>query len=175
MSEISDKIDEKIKEKTGLKTKTAIQAYFFFYKAADMNDGVIMYGNVKSDFYDEERKKILKEKNLPSFEVFDKKDKEKVEELLEKKGDNKYYFWLRLFQRKGLVSNFQKVRESDSSYPLLLGYNPFNDFEFYIPYRSRGEKRWNGRVSREHYEQIKNDPRWAKDIFKKTPIKQKID
>ena len=115
---------EKIIEKTGLNRLEA-KFYYPFYKAAGMNDNIIMYGETKY----------------------------LVEEILEKEPNGQtakdtYQYFLALFREKGLIEKEDAQLHSEK-YPILSGYTPFNDPELYIPYRKRGEEKWNGRLPRE--------------------------
>ncbi|NCN51876.1 hypothetical protein GW931_02600 [archaeon] len=47
---IKKSLIKKVGERIGLKSKREIFAYLNFSENADMDDGLIMFGNVKNDF-----------------------------------------------------------------------------------------------------------------------------
>lgn len=69
-------------------------------------------------------------------------------------GKRKYDYWYKKFVKMGLISKFKNVRQATTKYPVLLGYNFMNDREFYIPYKRKGGKYWNGRITVDWKEQI---------------------
>lgn len=147
MPELSDRFNERIREKTGLKTEKAIEAYNLFYTSAGFDrstKGVIMSGDVRSKFNDIIRKK------------FGARITPSEEKKIIKIGNQKYGYWLKYFQRKELVSDFRKPNpKSQYCYPMLWGYNPLNDTEFYIPCRDKGKTEWTGRMPIEIFKERK--------------------
>lgn len=133
-------MNKKIEKETGLKPKE-IKFYEAFYMHTGLNDNVIMADDAK----------FL----INKFE----NDNETPEEY--NSPEEKYDYWLNRFKDKGLIHKiecFYGDENIGASYPILKGYNPINDPEFYIPYRTKGEEKWNGRMYIEEY--LKN-----KDIY----------
>ena len=151
--DLSARIDAKIREKTGLVSKKAIQAYHFFCCAADYDGrtkGMILDGDAKRYFYDITRKEILEKQGIKNLDMLDDKRKEEINEKIHGAVSRKYAHWYNLFMEKGLISAPRKpFPKCHYIMPMLLGYNPFNDLGFYIPYKSKGQKEWNGRISRD--------------------------
>ncbi|PJE81679.1 hypothetical protein COU58_01170 [Candidatus Pacearchaeota archaeon CG10_big_fil_rev_8_21_14_0_10_32_42] len=130
---------KRISERTGLKNVNDVFAYIHFCKSVDFEDGVILFGNVQHDFY-EDASKILKSK----------KNYELKSEVLSRYSKMAYNHFLKLFISRGLVSEPRFVRKDvQTKYPVLSSYNFFNDSEIYIPYRKNGEERWTGRFPKE--------------------------
>ena len=152
---ISNEIDESIKEKTGLETKKAISAYGFFYTHSDFDTGLIMYGDVQRDFRELTRLKLKIGNN-----ELNKLD-EKTEEKITRGADRRYNFWLNYFIERGLIGKKFKFFQVGGAFPVLKGYNPFNDSGFYIPYKEKDEKKWNGRISRAYLTQEERQRREA--------------
>jgi len=86
---------------------------------------------------------VLKTEDLTEFS---KDISRKIDSAIIKKAKIKYEFWLDYFRQKGLIARDDKKVDS-SFWPVLIGYSPLNDREFYIPCREKGEKEWNVRVS----------------------------
>lgn len=155
-SDLSRRIDAKIKEKTGLTSKKAVDAYDLFCRGADfdgMAKGVILRGGVQSDFYSLVKKEILEKKGITSLDMIGKKAREKIEEEITHSAIRRQSYWYNFFKEKGLISAprkpYPKCPYVTYKAPMLLGYNPFNDTEFYIPYKSKGQTEFMGRVSRD--------------------------
>ena len=95
VSDHVEKEDQKIREKTGLKTKAELEAYFFFYSNANFEYGAIMYGNVESEFYrqiNEGLEKLFKTNNL--YTKFGKEIDNQINEKISVAVKLKYNFWL---------------------------------------------------------------------------------
>ncbi len=115
--------------RTGL-TIEQVKYYEFFYRHAGLNDRIIMFDDVKFDI-----RRLLKDGA-----------KETSEEVSKSLIEETYDSWLNYFKDKGLISEHQFPMVV---YPILYGYTPFEDPEFYIAYKKRGDKEWNGRFSSE--------------------------
>jgi hypothetical protein len=137
---IAEKIDERIKERTGLITKNAIEAYDYFCMNANLSDGIIMYDGVKHNFYQKlfaqasEPMQVLEiayytsignHEDIP-FGVNERQFKSP----LSVKAGELYSKYLKLFMRKHLVGISSK-EYNGVRYPVLRGYNYFNDTKFY--------------------------------------------
>lgn len=120
-----DKITTKVMVQTGLTVEEA-KYYRLFYRHAGLNDRVIMFDDVKFDIRRLLRGDGQEGSKLQTEETYDR--------------------WLSCFKDKGLISERQFPM---ALFPLLEGYTPFEDPEFYIAYRKRGDKKWNGRFSSE--------------------------
>lgn len=145
-------IDEEVKKKTGLKTKEGVLAYEFFYGNAGFNNALIMYGNVIHEF-GQLIKSMLKIDNNA-----DEQARKNIEEKIMKNAERRYNLWLNRFIKRGLIKNkkyymgktYSLGYHSGEIFPCLQGYNPLNDLNFYIPYKRKDEKGWNGRFSKHH-------------------------
>ena len=128
-----DKETKLVMEKTGL-TKEEADIYWCFYKHADFSteSGIILPGDVKFELgrlLDEEGITSVGRQNL---------------------AQDSYDHWLNFFRRKELIAKDEvRYQHNNSSYPVLVGYQPFNDPEIYIAYRKKGDKTWGGRLSAE--------------------------
>lgn len=140
MSFISSEYEEreyriytKIKEKTGLKEEFLL-FYKLFNDEATFSDGIIM---------PEKAKRSLKElmKNIDEQNI-----KGKTSEKIYNDAINELYnLALTLFEKKDLIE-YIKIGYKHI-YPKIKGYNYINDPEFYIAYRTKNSKKWNGRIS----------------------------
>ncbi len=145
-------IDEEVKKKTGLKTKEGVLAYEYFYRNANFDNKLIMYGNVTRDFCES----ISSIQKINSS--MDEQARKNIEEKMMKNAERKYNFWLNRFIKNGSIKikkyymgkTYSLGHRSGEIFPCLQGYNPFNDLNFYIPYKRKDEKWWNGRVSKYH-------------------------
>ncbi len=118
-----DKVTTKVIAKTGL-TIEEVKYYEIFCRHAGLNDRVVLFDDVKFDI-----RRLLRNNGQEG-------SKSQTEET--------YNRWLCYFKDKGLISERQFPM---ALYPILNGYTPFEDPKFYIAYRKRGDKEWNGRFS----------------------------
>ncbi|MCR4327580.1 MAG: hypothetical protein NUV46_03300 [Nanoarchaeota archaeon] len=157
MTKIKNKdLIERISKRTGLKHDWEINAYVNFMESADLEDGLIMFGNCKHLFWEEAQEWIINKKygkktyeryigpGVPSSKI--EEIEEFVNPLASEISEKEYNHYLKLFIKKGLVSKPRFCRKNtETKYPVLSSYNFFNDPEVYVPYRKKGEKLWNGR------------------------------
>ncbi len=122
---------ERIKERTGLRTDRAAEAYAHFVHHAEFDRGIITGGDVSHEFYGQA-----------------KEEGNRGGENLINLGKGRYERWLARFRRLGLIAQTDFKDGSGSKYPLLVGYNYFNDPEVYVRYRKKGTDSWNGRITR---------------------------
>jgi len=125
----------RIGERTGLTEREDIDAYMNFVHGANYNDGVILLGGVQHDFYRGLVDKAdLKTKELERIMNNMRGNNEvpmdtRTPLMLEAKMLTDYYFGL--FVDMDLISEPQIVNLSQTKYPVLKGYNYFNDREIY--------------------------------------------
>ena len=123
-----NKFHKKIKEKTGLEEYLFVM-YDFFIEASGVSDGIVMPSEVTC----------------------------KLKEFIEYAGDNPkkynieefYGNILKEFKEKGLVEDYKAG--NGTTYPKIIGYNYYNDEEFYFKTRRKGDKTWNGRIAMEFF------------------------
>ena len=115
-----DRFTQKIIEETGLNPEE-IKFYECFYKNAGLTDKVIMFGDVKDGIG-----KLSRNEN-----------NQKTPEELRVAKEVAYQLWLMRFQSMDLVHKLEAHYHSES-YPVLKGYTPLDDPEFYIAYRKEG-------------------------------------
>jgi hypothetical protein len=151
LAKIAERIDKRISEKTGLDSKEEIEVYSFICTHADFNNGVIMSGDVVHDIYTD----LLSKASVP-MKVLEKVYGESLanyEEvppgmetrnfkspLLKKAWQIYSQHMLDLAQRS--LIGISKEYAFGTRYPVLKGYNYFNDKEFY---KKVGTKRSQGR------------------------------
>lgn len=119
------RIHKKIKKETKLAEEFVI-LYDFFIEASNLTDGIVMFGEVKN--------------NLRKFIEYAGEDSNNynIETFYEK--------ILKVFKEKGLIEDH--FSGNGTTYPKIIGYNYYNDEEFFFKTKSPGDKEWNGRVSR---------------------------
>lgn len=146
LDNIRVRIDKKIKQRTGLRTEKDVAIYSFFCHNSDLKRGLVMSGDVTYDIYRylegtcSEPMKVLERAyndavgnhidiplNMEGSYYFRSPLSHKAEEI--------YGKYLIKFVKKDLVSRGKSG--SGESYPLLTGYNYFNDNEFYIKTKSK--------------------------------------
>jgi len=121
----------KICEETGLDEGGAYW-YKKFIESSSLIGGIVMQGEVQHEI-----QKLIS--------ISEKTDFNSVSS---KRVKNAYNFILNEFKDKQLVGEY--VAGNGVTYPKIIGYNYYNDEEFYFKIRKRGEFGWNGRISREH-------------------------
>jgi len=143
-SEVSceEEFDARVARMSGLSIPQS-RMYYPFCHHADFDSGVITYGDVEHDLWDLVRRGI--DTMTPNTHACTR--------------SKTYDFWLSSFREKELISRKEYVviqgdPENPVRYPILKGYNPFNDPEIYVMYRRVGEERWSGRISRAHLEKV---------------------
>jgi hypothetical protein len=130
------RIKRKVAEKTGLEKDDEIEVYTDFCHHADFNDGVIMFGDVQHEIYChlENKSKSLKESERKFYQDYynnsDRPDKI-PKSPLSLEAEALYEKYLTIFIEKGLILPPAPVRKCSDKYPILKGYNYFNDPEFY--------------------------------------------
>ena len=124
-----DKETKKVMERTGLSREEA-EIYWCFYRHADWSgeSGIILPGDVKHDLWE-----LLGKGEMTSEER-------------QNLAQDSYDHWLDVFRDKGLIAE-DEVQHNNFSYPVLIGYQPFDDAELYVAYRTKWEERWSGRMS----------------------------
>lgn len=140
------KIAKKISERTGLKSDEEIMAYSYFCKNADLNNCIILYGDVKHGFYTS----LLEYASVPMKKLESAywnsvgnhektgEHENRLESPLSKQAKELYGKYSVQFTERGLISPPEKTAYSQEYYPRLNGYNYFNDSEFY---RANGNSR----------------------------------
>ena len=155
---MDEKIKKRISERTGLENKFEIEAYVNFVESADADDGLIMFGDCRHEFwkdiYQEIIVKTYGEQIYKSIDFLDKNKKLWIEEMVnpfvDEMATKSYNYYLNVFIQKGLVGEPKFFRKNtDTKYPVLKSYNFYNDPDFYIPYRKKGSDEWSGRVSKD--------------------------
>jgi RNAse (barnase) inhibitor barstar len=152
--QIAERIDRKISDKTGITSKEAIRIYDFICTHADFNDGVIMSGDVIHDIY-----RDLLSKSSKPMQVLDEVYWNVVANLVEvplcsefrdfksplsRKAEQVFSEYLQDFSKRGLIGISREFAFGER-YPVLIGYNYFNDNEFY---EKTGTKNSQGRILR---------------------------
>ena len=126
---------KRISEKTGLKDEDEINAYINFLRATDYNEEIIFLGNVECDFYIQLRDKAdLKTKKLEKImceEIANHKVPSGTKTPMNLEANRLTDYYLCLFIDKGLISKPRQFGGFPAEYPVLLGYNYFNDPEIY--------------------------------------------
>ena len=134
---------QRISERTGLTDDQEISAYIHFCHHADLRDGVIMYGDVKHEFYKEfmdaqdsdvqRREKKFWEKVSNHRLGLTEEELRKVESPFSLKAGELYEHYLEIFIRKRLIQAPRHVGQcTTAKYPVLSAYNYFNDPDIYI-------------------------------------------
>lgn len=121
---------DKIKKETGLGQEYLIW-YMLFSEHALVSDRTVIPEEVKYD---------LKEITLRTNNKLKSNSKQYVSII-----DLGYNLAIKAFEKKGLIEYV--ISESGDTYPKLIGYNYINDPEFFIQYRKKGEKIWDGRMA----------------------------
>ncbi|PJC45170.1 hypothetical protein CO037_02880 [Candidatus Pacearchaeota archaeon CG_4_9_14_0_2_um_filter_30_8] len=153
---IKKSLIKKVGERIGLKSKREIFAYLNFSENADMDDGLIMFGNVKNDFWQEaQRNLIIKKYGKKIYDLFkgpvmnyNKRNEisKAINPILKRYSEMAYNHFLNLFISKGLIHETHFARlNRETKYPSLSSYNYLNDLEIYTLFRRIGEERWSGR------------------------------
>ena len=168
---MDEKIKKRISERTGLENKFEIEAYVNFVESANADDGLIMFGDCRHEFwkdiYQEIIVKTYGEQTYKSINSLNETKKLWIEEMVNPFVDEmatKFYdYYLNLFIKKGLVSEPKFCgKNADTKHPVLKSYNFYNDPDFYIPYRKKGSEEWSGRVSKDFLtEEIRK--KWEQD------------
>lgn len=124
-SDFSKRLFNKIKKETGLDDIGATW-YNTFIAESNILDGIVKYEDVKEGM----RKYVaLINYYNPEHDL-----------IAEKYVESKFPKYLELFEEKKLI-DYQMI-EDGITYPRIIGYNYFNDLEFFIPYRKKGETEW---------------------------------
>jgi hypothetical protein len=120
-----NKIYKKIKKETGLE-EHFIFMYDFFIESSSLVDGIVMPGEVKY--------KLKKFINYAG----DNPEKYNIERF--------YKNILKEFKKRELIQDYKAGNQY--IYPKIIGYNYYNDEEFYFKTRTKGETNWTGRISK---------------------------
>jgi len=143
---IGERIDERTKQRTGLRSSKDIEIYKIFCHHAGLDDDVVLWGDVISDIC-----QILKRDCSEPMRVLELAYNESVgnhegiphtlgskhfPSPLYVEAKKVYGKYIRKFIKKGLVGISEPFALA-GCYPLLTGYNYFNDSEFYKKTRSR--------------------------------------
>lgn len=120
---INKKIKEKIQKETGL-DETLSRLYDFFVESSNLTDGIVMFEEVKY--------------KLREFIGYCGMNPEKIDI------DKTYMRVFNELKNKKLL--LSHTTSNGTTYPKIIGYNYYNDSEFYIATRKKGEKKWNGRI-----------------------------
>lgn len=131
------RIKRRIAERTGLKSEDEIEVYSEFCHHADSEDGVVMYGDVQHEFYtyllnkSPQTRKESERKFYESYANDLNRDDKMPQSPLSLEAQRMYEDYLKRFIERGLVLAPISVGCSKDKYPILRGYNFFNDPEFY--------------------------------------------
>jgi len=128
IEDFTNRIYDKILTKTGLKEDLLIW-YQTLIEEYHKNDKIVQYEDIKENML--EKIIVMETKSLP---------KDKIREYL----DSKLPEILKVFKEKKLI-DYQMIETGDIL-PRLIGYNYLEDPEFYIAYRKKGQKEWEGRI-----------------------------
>jgi hypothetical protein len=120
------KISEKIRKMTGLDDRF-LGLYEIFVNSANLDDGIVMFDEVKH--------RINKEMSKITGKDYDNEYKPFAEIA--------YADAVKEFRKRGLIKLHKA--HSGTIYPQIIGYNYFDDPEFYVAYRKKGDTSWNGR------------------------------
>jgi hypothetical protein len=141
--DLAKAIDEKITQRTGLTNPRDIEVYCHFCHHADFDNGIIMYGDVQHEIYED----LLRMASLP-MRVLERAYNEGVgnnvgltpwvdtrllKSPLSKKAATLFQQYFFDFLKRDLVSDPEKFGFGHTAqyYPRLKSYNYFNDTEFY--------------------------------------------
>lgn len=135
-----EKIDKKIAKKTGLTSKEDIEIYSIFCHHADLENGIVLHGDVAHDIYQSllskasEPMKVLEEaywNSIGNHEgvpyPFEAKH---FDSPLSGKAKDIYGVYVARFIQSGLVDMVQNKFTGEYN-PKLNGYNYLNDPKFY--------------------------------------------
>jgi len=137
---ISERIDERTKQRTGLRNSKDIEIYQAFCHHAHSKDGIVMWGDVIYDIC-----QILKRDSSEPMKILELAYNQSVgnnegipyylearhfPSPLNRDAKKVYGKYLRKFILKGLVG-ISSPDVFGSCAPSLIGYNYFNDSEFY--------------------------------------------
>lgn len=131
------RIKRRIAERTGLNDDNEIEAYSEFCHHADSEDGLILPGDVEHEFYTHLLNKSpqhLKDSEKRFYQDYFNNPKRKDEvpkSPLSLEAQEMYTDYLIRFVKKGLISPPTPAGCSNVMYPVLKGYNYFNDPDFY--------------------------------------------
>lgn len=126
---IDKRLNQKIKEMTGL-DEGGVYWYKKFIEASSLVDEIVMFGEIKHEI-----RRLISISEEIEFNSIDKK---KIDEAYDLILDN--------FKERGLVGDYFS---GETCYPKILGYNFYDDEEFYFKTRTKGEMNWTGRIPKE--------------------------
>jgi len=127
-AEYQHRFRNKIMLMTGLDEKI-VPLYEMFVDAASLGTGVVMYGEVKHRM------------TQALSAIMGQRFNDEYVPMSEKR----YWEIVKLFEEKKLIEWFTTTM--GAKYPRIIGYNYFDDPEFYIATRTKGKQEWNGRIS----------------------------
>ncbi len=146
-------LKRRVSERTGLFDDKDISAYLHFCHHAGLSDGIILYDDVRHEFYRElvkasdsetrRKEKVFWERIANHKIKLTVKEAEQVKNGLSFKAKKQYEHYLEEFIEKGLIlSPIFVGRCTTAKYPVLIGYNYFNDPSIYkIESTESGERR----------------------------------
>lgn len=127
-------LEQRVGERTGLKSREEILAYICFSECAGCNDRIIMFGDVQHKFYEG----LLEEANSQTRKAEEQfnddlgKHRVKRPSPLSLIAKERYEHFLRMFIDKKLISEPQLFGKDTTKYSRLMAYNYFNDPEIYL-------------------------------------------
>ncbi|MBS3091275.1 hypothetical protein J4217_02390 [Candidatus Pacearchaeota archaeon] len=140
IAEIEEKVDKRISERTGLKTREEIDAYARFCHHSDLRNGVIMCGDVQYEFYinlfeqaSEPMKKLERAYNdAIGNECLTERAERSARSPLSATAKKRFQYFYHKFMELDLIAPPAVIGICvDYYYPALKGYNYLKDPEFY--------------------------------------------
>ncbi|MCA9487362.1 MAG: hypothetical protein KC516_00165 [Nanoarchaeota archaeon] len=120
-------IDEKIKFKTGITKEGELYLYKELIEEANLDNKIIMFGG-----YLWRIQNILRKGGGGNFDEYKTEAKKAYNQIM--KG----------FEEKGLIDYIKTG--NGTTYPRLIGYTHYDDPEFYVKIRRKGDENWTGRT-----------------------------
>jgi hypothetical protein len=174
---IDSNLIKKIKENAPLEEKEDIVAHINFVGATDHNKGVIFYGEVQRNFYQDlienasepmKHLERVQDEALGNHILEDGEGNQikmefstrKLSSPLQKKAkqiQGKHY---KNFINLGLIvppESYLINKFDESKYPKLRSYDYFNDPEVYTKYKKKQNSVWTGRMRRDYAKEMREE------------------